>query len=225
MDAPLLEREYEANLARRWRDDEDDDALHQLINSHVRLVVKIASRFRGYGLPAADLIQEYAIPIELHSLRLLHKSCIQHQVQHVSGLGWPIDIPKSQSSAAVETEANRAQLKREKAQRREENLQRIPIEGKFGQGKNGYRLNYIRAKRADTSFAWINSIFLVMNLLVLLAEFLLCLPARLMTPLSDVRRRLVWSVIAKSLPSNVNPPPHRAVPRGEKWTPEARWIF
>jgi len=47
-------------------------------------------------------------------------------------------------------------------------MQRIPIEGKFGQGKNGYRLNYIRAKRADTPSAWINSIFLVMNLLILL---------------------------------------------------------
>ncbi len=61
MDAPILEREYEANLARRWRDAEDDDALHQLINSHVRLVVKIASRFRGYGLPVADLIQEGSV--------------------------------------------------------------------------------------------------------------------------------------------------------------------
>jgi IS5 family transposase len=66
------------------------------------------------------------------------------------------------------TGANREELKRLKAQRREEYLQRIPIEGKFGQGKNGYRLNYIRAKRADTSFAWINSIFLVMNLQILL---------------------------------------------------------
>jgi IS5 family transposase len=66
------------------------------------------------------------------------------------------------------TEANREVLKRLKRQRREEYLQRIPIEGKFGQGKNGYRLNYIRAKRADTSFAWINSIFLVMNLQILL---------------------------------------------------------
>ncbi|MEN8131389.1 MAG: hypothetical protein ABFS45_14600, partial [Pseudomonadota bacterium] len=37
--------------------------------------------------------------------------------------------------------------------------------------KNGYRLNYIRAKRADTSFAWINSIFLVMNLQILLRIF------------------------------------------------------
>ena len=69
------------------------------------------------------------------------------------------------------TEANREALKREAAQRREEYLQRIPIEGKFGQGKNGYRLNYIRAKRADTSAAWINSIFLVMNLLILLKVF------------------------------------------------------
>ena len=39
-----------------------------------------------------------------------------------------------------------------------------------GQGKNGYRLNYIRARRRDTSEAWINSIFLVMNLLVLVRE-------------------------------------------------------
>ena len=69
------------------------------------------------------------------------------------------------------TEANREEQKRLKAQRREEYLQRIPIEGKFGQDKNGYRLNYIRAKRADTSFAWINSIFLVMNLQILLRIF------------------------------------------------------
>jgi hypothetical protein len=58
-----------------------------------------------------------------------------------------------------------------KAQRREEYLQRIPIEGKFGQGKNGYDLNYIRARRPDTSYGWINSIFLVMNLQILLRIF------------------------------------------------------
>ena len=58
-----------------------------------------------------------------------------------------------------------------KQQRRKDYLQRIAIEGKFGQGKGGYRLNTIRAKRADTSYAWINSIFLVMNLLILLRIF------------------------------------------------------
>ncbi len=69
------------------------------------------------------------------------------------------------------TAANREELQQLKAQRREDYRQRIPIEGKFGQGTNGYRLNYIRAKRADTSAAWINSIFLVMDLLILLTIF------------------------------------------------------
>ena len=79
--------------------------------------------------------------------------------------GKPLGRPKQ------ETKSNRAELKQLKAQRRAEYLQRIPIEGKFGQGKGGYRLNYVRAKRADTSVAWINSIFLVMNLALLLKVF------------------------------------------------------
>jgi len=58
MDAPMLEREYEAELARRWRDDEDADALHEIIEAHIRLVVRIATKFKGYGLPIGDLIQE-----------------------------------------------------------------------------------------------------------------------------------------------------------------------
>ncbi len=79
--------------------------------------------------------------------------------------GKPLGRPKQ------ETDENREHLKQAKEQRRQDYLQRIPIEGKFGQGKNGYRLNYIRAKRANTSFAWINSIFLVMNLLILARIF------------------------------------------------------
>ncbi|MEE8058626.1 MAG: IS5 family transposase [Pseudomonadales bacterium] len=70
------------------------------------------------------------------------------------------------------TAENRAQLQAEKRQRQKDYRQRIPIEGKFGQGKNGYRLNYIRARLADTSGAWIRSIFLVMNLLVLYEIFI-----------------------------------------------------
>ncbi len=79
--------------------------------------------------------------------------------------GKPLGRPKKQ------TVANKAQLRKEKMQRREEYRQRIPVEGKFGQGKNGYQLNYIRAKTAQTSEAWIRSIFLVMNLLVLIKNF------------------------------------------------------
>lgn len=70
------------------------------------------------------------------------------------------------------TEENRVEFKKLQKQRREDYRQRIPVEGKFGQGKNGYNLNYIRAKTARTSEAWINSIFLVMNLMVLLRVFI-----------------------------------------------------
>jgi hypothetical protein len=70
------------------------------------------------------------------------------------------------------TPQNEDEVKRQKAKRQQEYRQRIPIEGKFGQGKYGYRLNNIRARRADTSIAWINSIFLVMNLLVLVQVFI-----------------------------------------------------
>lgn len=58
MDAPMLEREHEFDLARRWREEKDEKALHELIQSYTRLVVSIASKFKNYGLPIGDLIQE-----------------------------------------------------------------------------------------------------------------------------------------------------------------------
>ena len=58
MAAPFLEREQELALAVRWRDAHDENALHQLTSAHMRLVIALAARFRHYGLPMADLIQE-----------------------------------------------------------------------------------------------------------------------------------------------------------------------
>ena len=58
MRQPYLERERERELARRWRDRGDEAALHELVSAYVRLVVGIAGRFRGYGLPLGDLVQE-----------------------------------------------------------------------------------------------------------------------------------------------------------------------
>ena len=58
MHTPLLEREHELELARRWRDKEDERALHELITAYTRLVVAAASKFKNYGLPLGDLIQE-----------------------------------------------------------------------------------------------------------------------------------------------------------------------
>src|SRR5437588_8100806 len=58
MAAPFLERTQEHDLAVRWKDQRDEDALHQLASAHMRLVIALAARFRHYGLPMADLIQE-----------------------------------------------------------------------------------------------------------------------------------------------------------------------
>ncbi|MGI9317529.1 MAG: IS5 family transposase [bacterium] len=86
---------------------------------------------------------------------------------------------------------NALELKQLKQQRHNDYLLRIPIEGKFGQGKHGYRLNYIRAKRADTSLAWINSIFLVMNLVILLRIFFGPKIDRLVSRYSQIKHRVV----------------------------------
>ena len=58
MRAPVLAREHEAALARRWREHRDERALHELVTAYMRLVISIAGRFRGYGLPIGDLVQE-----------------------------------------------------------------------------------------------------------------------------------------------------------------------
>jgi RNA polymerase sigma-32 factor len=55
---PMLEAQEEFMLAERWRGHGDTDAAHKLVTSHLRLVCKIASGYRGYGLPLADLISE-----------------------------------------------------------------------------------------------------------------------------------------------------------------------
>lgn len=58
MAEPLLTRDHELDLARQWRDSENEAALHELVRSYTRLVISAASRFRNYGLPMADLVQE-----------------------------------------------------------------------------------------------------------------------------------------------------------------------
>ncbi len=58
MQAPYLERGQEKSLAEKWRGESDAAALHQLTQAHMRLVIAIAARFRHFGLPMNDLIQE-----------------------------------------------------------------------------------------------------------------------------------------------------------------------
>ncbi len=58
MSAPYLERGEEHDLAVRWKENRDQDALHRITTSHMRLVIAMASRFRNFGLPMSDLVQE-----------------------------------------------------------------------------------------------------------------------------------------------------------------------
>ena len=55
---PLLEHHEELSLSRKWRDSSCKNASHRLVTSHLRLVVKIAAGYRGYGLPYGELISE-----------------------------------------------------------------------------------------------------------------------------------------------------------------------
>ena len=55
---PMLTPEEELSLSRAWRDDENTEAAHKLVTSHLRLVAKIAMGYRGYGLPVGELISE-----------------------------------------------------------------------------------------------------------------------------------------------------------------------
>ncbi|WP_048645194.1 RNA polymerase factor sigma-32 [Nitratireductor soli] len=58
MKAPYLALEEEQSLAKRWHSQHDQQALHQITIAHMRLVIAMASRFRNFGLPIGDLIQE-----------------------------------------------------------------------------------------------------------------------------------------------------------------------
>src|SRR5271166_3859548 len=55
---PMLAHQDEYVLAKRWREDGDRDAAHKLVTSHLRLVTKIASGYRGYGLPISEVASE-----------------------------------------------------------------------------------------------------------------------------------------------------------------------
>jgi len=62
---PMLSKEEEYMLAKRYKEHGDTKAAHKLVTSHLRLVAKIAMGFRGYGLPLVDLISEGNVGIML----------------------------------------------------------------------------------------------------------------------------------------------------------------
>ncbi len=61
MKAELLDAETESRLAYAWRDQRDEAALHRLITAYMRLAISMAAKFRRYGAPMNDLIQEASL--------------------------------------------------------------------------------------------------------------------------------------------------------------------
>ncbi|MBD3787817.1 MAG: RNA polymerase factor sigma-32 [Sphingomonadales bacterium] len=61
MRAEYLDAETEAALARAWRDQRDEQALHRLVTAYMRLAIATAAKFRRYGAPMSDLIQEASL--------------------------------------------------------------------------------------------------------------------------------------------------------------------
>ncbi len=61
MKAELLDAETELRLAYAWRDQRDEQALHRLVTAYMRLAISMASKFRRYGAPMPDLIQEASL--------------------------------------------------------------------------------------------------------------------------------------------------------------------
>jgi len=61
MNAELLDAETEMRLARAWRDDRDEKALHRLVSAYMRLAISMAGKFRRYGASMPDLIQEAGV--------------------------------------------------------------------------------------------------------------------------------------------------------------------
>jgi RNA polymerase sigma-32 factor len=71
---PMMEPHEEYVLAKRWREHGDHEAAHKLVNSHLRLVAKIARGYRGYSLPISDLISEGNVGL----MRAIQRSKTRH---------------------------------------------------------------------------------------------------------------------------------------------------
>ena len=61
MQAELLDAETELKLAYAWRDERDEQALHRLITAYMRLAISMAAKFKRYGAPMNDLLQEASL--------------------------------------------------------------------------------------------------------------------------------------------------------------------
>jgi len=84
MSVPLLEADHEMALAKRWIEAGDERALHELTGAYMRLVISMATRFRHYGIPVSDLIQEGTVGLMQAAARF----DLDHDVRFSTYANW-----------------------------------------------------------------------------------------------------------------------------------------
>ena len=84
MSIPLLEENHEKVLAKKWIKNKDEKALHELTQSHIRLVIGFAVKYKNYGLNLSDLIQEGNIGL----MKAAERFELDKEVRFSTYAGW-----------------------------------------------------------------------------------------------------------------------------------------
>ena len=84
MSIPLLAEEHEKVLAKKWIEKKDESALHELTQSHIRLVIAFAVKYKNYGLNLSDLIQEGNIGL----MKAAERFQLDKEVRFSTYAGW-----------------------------------------------------------------------------------------------------------------------------------------
>ena len=84
MSIPLLEEQDEKSLAKKWLTKRDEKALHKLTQSHIRLVIAFAMKYKNYGLNVSDLIQEGNIGL----MKAAERFQLSKEVRFSTYAGW-----------------------------------------------------------------------------------------------------------------------------------------
>ena len=84
MSIPLLEEQDEKTLAKKWLTKRDEKALHKLTQSHIRLVIAFAMKYKNYGLNVSDLIQEGNIGL----MKAAERFELSKEVRFSTYAGW-----------------------------------------------------------------------------------------------------------------------------------------
>ena len=89
MRSDLLSAEEEYELAVKWRDEQDEEALHKLIRAYMRLAISIAMKFSRYGVTRSDLTQEAAIGLLKAAEKFDPDRGVRFSPMHSGGLRQP----------------------------------------------------------------------------------------------------------------------------------------